>query len=58
MLMEALSEDVLADIRAHHQQERALGSPTFRAMVRNALLRPVAVRPQGRPPRDSNANVP
>lgn len=57
LLMEALSDDVLADIRAHLQQERALGSPAFRAMAEKALLRPVEVRPQGRPRRDSNANV-
>ena len=57
LLMEALSDDVLADIRSHMQQERALGSPTFRSMVEKALNRPVELRPQGRPRRDSNANV-
>ena len=29
--------------------ERALGSPTFQAMVARTLNRPVAVRPRGRP---------
>ena len=57
VLVEALADDVLADIRAHMQQERALGSPAFRAMVERALNRPVELRPQGRPRRDSNANV-
>lgn len=57
VLMEALSDDVLADIRSHMQQERALGSPAFRSMVERALNRPVEVRPQGRPRRESNANV-
>ena len=57
VLMEALSDDVLADIRSHMQQERALGSPAFRSMVERALNRPVDVRAQGRPRRDSNANV-
>lgn len=57
LLMEALSDDVLADIRSHMQQERALGSPAFRSMVEKALNRRVEVRAQGRPRRDSNANV-
>ena len=57
VLMEALSDDVLADIRSHMQQERALGSPAFRSMVERALNRPVDVRAQGRPRRNSNANV-
>ena len=57
VLMEALSDDVLTDIRSHTQQERALGSPAFRSMVERALNRPVEVRPQGRPRRESNANV-
>jgi putative transposase len=57
LLTEALSGDVLADIRSHMQQERALGSPAFRWMVERVLNRPVDVRPQGRPRRDSNANV-
>ena len=58
VLMEALSDDLIADIRSHMQQERALGSPAFRTMVEKALNRPVEVRPQGRPRRESNANVP
>ena len=57
LLMEVISEDMLADIRIHMQQERALGSPIFRSMVEEALNRPVEVRPQGRPRRESNANV-
>lgn len=57
LLMEALSDDVLADIRVHLQQERALGSPAFCAMVEKVLQRPAEVRPQGRPRRDSNVNV-
>lgn len=57
LLMESLSDDVLADIRSHMRQERALGSPAFQSMVEETLNRPVEVRPQGRPRRDSNANV-
>lgn len=57
LLMEVLSDDLLADIRTHMQQERALGSPTFQSMVEKALNRPVEVRRQGRPRRASNANV-
>ena len=33
LLMEAFSDEVLADIRSHMQQERALGSPRFRSML-------------------------
>lgn len=47
--MEALSDDVLADIRSRIQQGRALGSPAFRSMVEKTLIRPVEVRAQGRP---------
>lgn len=57
LLVQGLSSDVLADIRCHVQQERALGSPTFQAMLEKVLNRPVAVRPPGRPRRDSSANV-
>lgn len=39
----------LADIRRHMQQERALGSPRFQAMVAETLQRPVQWRPRGRP---------
>ena len=57
LLVEALSDDVLADIRSHMRQERALGAPAFQSMVEKALNRPVEVRLQGRPRRNSNANV-
>lgn len=57
LLLETLSNDVLADIRTHMQQERALGSPAFQSMAEKALNHPVEVRPQGRPRRNSNANV-
>ena len=57
VLMEALSDDVLSDIRSHMQQERALGSQAFGSTVERALNRPVDMRPQGRPRRDSNASV-
>ena len=45
----AVAEEDLAAIRLHIQQERALGSPRFQAMVARTLNRPVAVRPRGRP---------
>lgn len=48
----ALSDDDLHAIRAHLQQERALGSPRFQAMVEKTLNRPVALRSPGRPRRD------
>lgn len=48
------AEDVSA-IRAHMQQERALGSPRFQAMVERTLNRPVKCRPRGRPRADEQA---
>ncbi|GAB1407798.1 hypothetical protein MASR1M8_17170 [Thermomonas brevis] len=57
LLLDGLASETVAEIRCHMQQERALGSPRFRSMVEKALNRPVAVRPPGRPRRDSNANV-
>ena len=44
-----VTDEDLAAIRLHLQQERALGSPRFQAMVAKALNRPVAVRARGRP---------
>ncbi|MBS0211734.1 MAG: transposase [Proteobacteria bacterium] len=49
-LQEGISEDDLAAIRAHMQQERALGSLRFQSMVEKTLNRPATVRPRGRPP--------
>jgi putative transposase len=46
-----VSDDDLRDIRDYMQQERALGSPTFQAMVEKTLGRPACTRPQGRQPR-------
>lgn len=43
------TDDDLVAIRAHIQQERALGSPRFQAMVARTLNRPVALRRRGRP---------
>jgi len=49
LLLEPLHEDELSAIRSHILQERALGSPTFQAMVAKTLNRPVQVQPPGRP---------
>jgi len=57
VLMEALSDDVRSDVPSHMQQERTLGSLAFGSMVERALNRPVDMRPQGRPRRESNASV-
>jgi putative transposase len=48
-LRSGLADEGLAAIRSHIQQERALGSPRFQAMVAKTLNRSVAVRPRGRP---------
>lgn len=48
-LREGVGDDELENIRAHLQQERALGDTTFQAMVQKALGRPVKLRNRGRP---------
>ncbi len=48
-LRSGLADEDLAAIRSHIQQERALGSPRFQAMVAKTLNRSVAERPRGRP---------
>jgi len=45
----ALSDDQLLDIRAHLQQQKALGTRRFQAAIEAELGRAAAVRPQGRP---------
>ena len=50
-LRAGVSDDELQDIRGYMHQERALGSPTFQAMVERTLGRTATTRPQGRPPR-------
>lgn len=42
----------LVEIRAHTQQERALGSETFKSMLEGSLKRSVALRSRGRPRKD------
>lgn len=53
-LQEGINSEDLERIRTHLQKERALGDPTFQAMVEKALGRPANVRPQGRPRRAIN----
>jgi putative transposase len=48
-LRAGVTDEDLVSIRLHLQQERALGSPKFQAMVAKTLNRPVAVRARGRP---------
>jgi putative transposase len=45
----ALSDDRLQEIRGHLQQQRALGTSRFQALVEAELGRAARVRPQGRP---------
>ncbi|WP_253656797.1 hypothetical protein [Xanthomonas citri] len=49
LLNEALSDELLANIRLHLQQQRALGHDTFRAMVEVQTHRFAGVRPAHRP---------
>ncbi|WP_284402101.1 transposase [Dyella lipolytica] len=45
----AIGDDVLDEIRAHVQQQRALGSHRFQAAIEAELGRVARVRPHGRP---------
>jgi putative transposase len=51
LLREAVAEDELLAIRAHLQQQRALGRNAFRAMVEAKTQRFAGIRPAHRPPR-------
>ena len=52
-LMQGTREAELDEIRRHVQQEKALGSKRFQAMVRRTVGRDVSWRPRGRPPREA-----
>ena len=56
ILAKGISDADTADIRLRIQQERALGSPRFMALLEKALDRPVQWRKCGRPIVNSNAN--
>lgn len=49
----AISDDDMADIRVHLQQQKALGDSRFQAHIEALLARNVSVRPRGRPRRSS-----
>ncbi|WP_369977209.1 hypothetical protein [Xanthomonas bundabergensis] len=49
MLDKVLTNDLLADIRIHLQQQRALGYDAFRTMVENKTHRFAGARPAHRP---------
>ncbi|WP_244754121.1 hypothetical protein [Rhodanobacter sp. B2A1Ga4] len=49
-----LPDALVAEIRRHLQQQKALGSDRFRAWVEARTGRFVAVRPIGRPSKPSN----
>jgi len=53
LFAEALSDDLLSDIRRYLQQQRALGTGRFQAKVEAELRRFVGVRPVGRPRKNS-----
>lgn len=52
-LMQGTREAELDEIRRHVQQEKALGSKRFQAMVRRTVGRDASWRPLGRPPRQA-----
>ena len=54
---QVLTEADISDIRAYIQQQRALGSNRFRAIVERKLGRCASVRPAHRPSRRSKAKV-
>lgn len=49
LFAQAIGEDELADIRAHVQQQKALGTSRFQAAIEAQLARKVEIRPRGRP---------
>ena len=51
LLDEAVSDEALADIRLHLQQQRALGHDAFHAMVEAKTAPFAGVRPAHQPPR-------
>jgi putative transposase len=54
-LREGVGDDELTSIRAHLEQERALGDAKFQVMIEKALGRPVQVRHRGRPRRSDRS---
>lgn len=56
-LREGIGEDELQNIRAHLQQERALGDTKFQAVVAKTLGRTVHVRGPGRPRQPNNSKI-
>ncbi|WP_372470110.1 hypothetical protein ABQY74_003290 [Xanthomonas sp. WHRI 7064] len=52
-LDETLSDELLASIRRHLQQQRAQGDDAFRAMVEAKIRRFAGVRPAHRPRKQS-----
>ncbi|MEA9555495.1 hypothetical protein VC273_06030 [Xanthomonas nasturtii] len=56
LIAEALADDLLASIRLHLQQQRALGHDAFRAMVEAKTHRFAGVRPTHRPCKPSTVN--
>ncbi|MBO9855845.1 hypothetical protein J7396_03890 [Xanthomonas sp. A1809] len=55
LLNEALSDELLANIRLHLQQQRALGHDAFRTMVEAKTHRFAGVRPAHRPRKPNTA---
>jgi putative transposase len=53
LLREVLSDDVVQEIRAYLNQQRALGRDAFQAMVEAKTRRFAAVRPAHRPPKQA-----
>ncbi|MCD0252371.1 transposase [Xanthomonas campestris] len=53
LLDEALSDELLASIRLHLQQQRALGHDAFRAMAEAKTRRFAGIRPAHRPRKQS-----
>ncbi|WP_425519256.1 hypothetical protein [Xanthomonas cannabis] len=56
LLDEALSDELLASIHLHLQQQRALGHDAFRAMVEAKTHRFAGVRPAHRPRKPNTAD--
>ncbi|TAL88586.1 MAG: hypothetical protein EPN69_16115 [Rhodanobacter sp.] len=54
LFADALPDELIAEIRSYLQQQKVLGTDRFRSWVEARTGRFAAVRPVGRPPRQSN----
>lgn len=54
LLCEPVTENEISNIRAHLNQEKALGSTRFQQQIEELLCRSVGLKPKGRPKKGNN----